>query len=127
MAEGLLFLVSLAHLLLCSLLSLTEQCTSSAFMIVLLFFLCLCVCLCVCVCVWRGVGGGACVFMWLCVCVVCVFSAWLELFVPQLCNTIGCVETVRQKTLPSVLCCAEQCCACGLLNMYLDHQKRHDT
>ena len=68
-----------------------------------------------------------CVYVAVCVCVVYVFSAWLELFVPQLRNTIGCIETVRQKTLPSVLCCAEQRCACGLLNMYLHHQKRHDT
>ena len=94
---------------------------SAAFFLCL--FMCVCVCVCVCVCMCVYVAVCVCVFA----CVVCVFGAWLELFVPQLCNTIGCVETIRQKTLPSVLCCAEQCCACGLLNMYLDHQKRPDT
>ena len=68
MAEGLLFLVSLAHLLLCSLLSLTEQCTSSTFIIVLLFFLSLCVCVCVCVGGWVGVHVCLCV----CVCGMCI-------------------------------------------------------
>ena len=71
MAEGLLFLVSLAHLLLCSLLSLTEQCTSSTFIIVLLFFfpyVCVCVCVCVCGGGWVGVHVCLCV----CVCGMCI-------------------------------------------------------
>ena len=69
MAESLLFLVSLAHLLLGSLLSLTEQCTSSVFMIVLIFFF-----VYVCVCVWMGgwVGVHVCLCGCVCVCGICI-------------------------------------------------------